>query len=59
VLAGAPVEVRPLEPATPGETPPGRTLALAWRPKSPRAAEFRDLVPAIAEAVRGTGPGGG
>ena len=51
VLAGAPVEVRPLEPATPGEAPPARTLALAWRPRSPRAAEFRDLAPAIAEAV--------
>jgi LysR family hydrogen peroxide-inducible transcriptional activator len=55
VLAGAPVEVRPLEPATPGEAPPGRTLALAWRPRSPRAAEFRNLAPAIAEAVRATG----
>jgi LysR family hydrogen peroxide-inducible transcriptional activator len=53
VLAGAPIEVRPLEPAAPEEPAPARTLALAWRPRSPRAAEFRDLVPAIAEAVRG------
>lgn len=53
VLAGAPVEVRPIEPATPGEAPPGRMLALSWRSRSPRAAEFRGLAPAIAEAVRG------
>jgi len=53
VLAGAGVEVRPLEPATPSEPAPGRSLALAWRPKSPRAAEFRGLAPAIAAAVRG------
>ncbi|MBK1658894.1 hydrogen peroxide-inducible genes activator [Paracraurococcus ruber] len=52
VLAGTAVELRPLEPV--GEaTPPGRTLALAWRPRSPRAAEFRDLGPTIAAAVRG------
>ena len=51
VLAGAPVEVRPLEPAIAGEASPGRTLALAWRPRSPRAAEFRNLAPAIAEAI--------
>ncbi len=53
VLAGAPVAVRPVEAATPGEAPPGRMLALAWRPRSPRAAEFRGLAPAIAEAVAG------
>jgi LysR family hydrogen peroxide-inducible transcriptional activator len=47
VLAGAPVEVRPLE----GAANPGRVLALAWRPKSPRAAEFRGLAPAFAAAV--------
>lgn len=51
VLAGAAVEVRPLEPANPAEPPPGRSLALAWRAKSPRAAEFRGLAPAIAEAA--------
>ena len=55
VRAGAPVEVRPLDPATAGEAPPVRTLALVWRPRSPRAAEFRDLAPAIAEAVGGEG----
>ncbi|WP_372620890.1 hydrogen peroxide-inducible genes activator [Falsiroseomonas sp.] len=49
VLAGAPVEVRPLE----GTATPGRALALAWRPKSPRAAEFRGLAPAVAAAIAG------
>jgi LysR family transcriptional regulator, hydrogen peroxide-inducible genes activator len=52
VLAGAGIELRPLEPATPAEAAPGRSLALAWRARSPRAAEFRGLAPAIAEAVR-------
>jgi LysR family hydrogen peroxide-inducible transcriptional activator len=47
VLAGAPVEVRPLD----GAATPGRVLALAWRPKSPRAAEFRGLAPTFAAAV--------
>lgn len=47
VLAGVPVEVRPLE----GAATPGRMLALAWRPRSPRAAEFRGLASAIAAAV--------
>jgi LysR family hydrogen peroxide-inducible transcriptional activator len=47
VLAGAPVAVRPLE----GAATPGRVLALAWRPRSPRAAEFRGLAPAIAGAL--------
>jgi LysR family hydrogen peroxide-inducible transcriptional activator len=46
VLAGAAVELRPVE----GEA--GRMLGLAWRPRSPRAAEFRGLAPAIAEAMR-------
>lgn len=55
VLAGAAVELRPLE-ATPGEAAPGRGLALAWRPRSPRAAEFRDLVPTLLSAVRGGEP---
>ena len=49
VLAGVPVEVRALE----GASTPGRVLALAWRPKSPRAAEFRGLAPAFAAAVAG------
>ena len=53
VLAGTSVEVRPLEGAPGAETLPGRSLALAWRPRSPRAAEFRDLAPAIAAVVRG------
>jgi LysR family hydrogen peroxide-inducible transcriptional activator len=53
VLAGTPVEVRPLEGAHGGEAPAGRSLALAWRTRSPRATEFRDLAPAIAAAVRG------
>jgi LysR family hydrogen peroxide-inducible transcriptional activator len=50
VLAGAAVEVRPL--SGDGPAPPARSLALAWRPKSPRAAELRGLAPAIAEALR-------
>jgi len=49
VLAGAPVEVRPLE----GAATPGRVLALAWRMRSPRAAEFRGLAPAMAAAIGG------
>jgi LysR family hydrogen peroxide-inducible transcriptional activator len=51
VLAGAPVEVRRLE----GAATPGRMLALAWRPRSPRAAEFRGLAPAVAAAVAAAG----
>ncbi len=47
VLARTPVEVRPLE----GAATPGRVLALAWRPRSPRASEFRGLAPAIAAAI--------
>ncbi len=47
VLAGAPVELRPLD----GAATPGPVLALAWRPRSPRAAEFRDLAPAVASAI--------
>jgi LysR family hydrogen peroxide-inducible transcriptional activator len=52
VLAGAAVEVRPLEPPEAGDAVPGRSLALAWRARSPRAAEFRGLAPAIAAAMR-------
>ncbi|WP_135466403.1 hydrogen peroxide-inducible genes activator [Crenalkalicoccus roseus] len=48
VLNGAAVEVRPLE----AETAPARTLALAWRARSPRAAEFRGLAPAIAATMQ-------
>lgn len=49
VLGGAPVAVRRLE----GAAAPARMLALAWRPKSPRAAEFRGLGPTIAAALGG------
>lgn len=47
VVGDAPVELRPLD----GTTTPGRLLALAWRPRSPRAAEFRSLAPAVAAAI--------
>ncbi|MBL6456015.1 LysR family transcriptional regulator [Belnapia sp. T6] len=50
VLSGAAVEVRPLEPE--GGAPPSRSLALAWRARSPRAAEFRGLAPAIAATMQ-------
>ncbi len=46
VLHGAPVAIRPIEGVA------RRTLGLAWRARSPRAEEFRGLVPAIAAAVR-------
>ncbi len=52
VLNGTSVVVRPLVGAN-GTTPPGRTLALAWRDRSPRAPEFRGLAPAIAAAIAG------
>ncbi|MCQ4161948.1 LysR substrate-binding domain-containing protein [Roseomonas sp. GC11] len=45
VLAGAAVLLKPLD------TPQTRGLGLAWRARSPRAAEFRSLAPAVAEAV--------
>lgn len=51
VLAGTALEVRPL--AAGPAAPPARTLALAWRPRSPRAAEFRALAPTIAAGVAG------
>ncbi|MGX9966984.1 hydrogen peroxide-inducible genes activator [Roseomonas sp. F4] len=47
VLGDAPVEVRRLE----GAAAPGRMLALAWRPRSPRAAEFAGLAPTVAAAL--------
>ena len=53
VLAGTELVVRPLAAAS-GDgmgAPPARTLALAWRPRSPRAAEFRALAPAIAAGM--------
>ncbi len=54
VLAGADVELRPLSGDGSGDAPgpPARSLALAWRPKSPRGQELRGLAPAIAEALR-------
>lgn len=50
VLAGTDLVVRPM--SAEGGQQPARTLALAWRPKSPRGAEFRGLAPAIAQALR-------
>lgn len=50
VLAGTELVVRPM--SADGGQPPARTLALAWRPKSPRAAELRGLAPAIAQALQ-------
>ncbi len=46
VLSGTELVTRPLAGGT-----PGRTLALAWRPHSPRAAEFRALAPAVAQGL--------
>jgi LysR family hydrogen peroxide-inducible transcriptional activator len=51
VLNGTDLVVHPIVADTPGEAAPARTLALAWRPRSPRAAEFRALAPAITEGV--------
>ncbi|MDJ0386702.1 hydrogen peroxide-inducible genes activator [Roseomonas sp. E05] len=45
VLAGAAVVLKPLS------TPQGREIGLAWRARSPRAAEFRDMAPTIAQAI--------
>ena len=45
VLAGAAVELRPLE------QPAARTLGLAWRRRSPRAAEFLDLADSIRRVI--------
>lgn len=47
VTAGADVSVRRLDGAF------GRRIALAWRARSPRAEEFRALVPPIAAALHG------
>lgn len=43
VTAGADVELRPLSGGS-----AWRTLGLAWRPRSPRAGEYRTLAPLIA-----------
>jgi LysR family transcriptional regulator, hydrogen peroxide-inducible genes activator len=47
VAAGAAAELRPLAGGF------ARRIALAWRPRSPRAEEFRALAAPIAEALRG------
>jgi LysR family hydrogen peroxide-inducible transcriptional activator len=47
VVGDAPVELRRLE----GSAAPARMLALAWRPRSPRAAEFAGLAPVVAAAL--------
>ena len=49
VLAGTSVVLRPVE--APAGQVAGRSLGLAWRARSPRAAEFRSLAPVITEAV--------
>jgi LysR family hydrogen peroxide-inducible transcriptional activator len=49
VAQGTPVVLRPVE-APMGQVT-GRTLGLAWRARSPRAAEFRSLAPVIGEAI--------
>lgn len=46
VTAGAEVTVRPLAGGT-----FGRRIGLAWRARSPRAAEFRALAPSVAAAL--------
>ena len=46
ITAGADVVLRPLQGAG-----GWRTIALAWRPGSPRAAEYRALAPLIAAAL--------
>jgi LysR family hydrogen peroxide-inducible transcriptional activator len=48
VTAGANVTTRPLVGAF------GRRIALAWRARSPRADEFRTLIPTIAAALHGS-----
>jgi LysR family hydrogen peroxide-inducible transcriptional activator len=48
VTAGADVTTRPLVGAF------GRRIALAWRARSPRADEFRTLIPTIAAALHGS-----
>lgn len=53
VLAGTELLLRPLVNDTTGEAVPARTLALAWRPRSPHGAEFRDLARAIGQRLAG------
>jgi LysR family hydrogen peroxide-inducible transcriptional activator len=47
VAAGTGLVLRPLAGAG-----AWRTLGLAWRPKAPRATDFRALLPHVAEACR-------
>ncbi len=47
VTAGSAVTLRPLAAGF------ARSIALAWRPRSPRAEEFRSLAAPIAQALRG------
>jgi LysR family hydrogen peroxide-inducible transcriptional activator len=49
VLAGANLALRPLQEAA------SRSLGLAWRSRSPRAAEFRGLAEVVREAIGGGG----
>lgn len=51
VLRGAEVVLRPID----GDRP-SRTIGLAWRARSARAAEFKGLAPVIAKALREAGP---
>jgi LysR family hydrogen peroxide-inducible transcriptional activator len=49
ITAGTDVELRKLEGAG-----GWRTISIAWRPKSPRATEYRALFPLIAAAAAET-----
>jgi len=51
VLAGTGLVVRPMLADMPRQVVPGRTLALAWHPRSPRAGECRALAQAIAAGM--------
>ncbi len=47
VMAGTDIELRPLAGAG-----AWRTIGLAWRPNSPRASDYRALVPLLVEICR-------
>jgi LysR family hydrogen peroxide-inducible transcriptional activator len=49
VLAGANLALRPLQESA------ARSLGLAWRSRSPRAAEFRGLAEVVRGAIAGDG----
>ncbi len=53
VASGTGVELRPLSESKGGAAQMSRMLGLAWRPGSPRAADFRALGHLLAEAVGG------